>query len=164
MRSTWKSLFGHEEDHVQMELEVWLGGVHVAMLSENRRQMAMVYTGEARPIGVPLVSMAMPVSARRYSDHKVRAFFRGLLPEGAASRPAHNSRSTWVGSFTTMSIGVSGHLGGPLRAHALKTGAKGSLSFLGHPTLPPPPTTTQPPTAPQGILTLSGVSVGVHRH
>lgn len=69
-----------------MELEVWLNGRHVAMLSENRRQLAMVYTGEAHPIGAPLTSMAMPVSARRYSNQKARAFFRGLLPEGEARR------------------------------------------------------------------------------
>ncbi len=69
-----------------MELEVWLNGTHVAMLSENRRQLTMVYTGEAHPIGAPLVSVAMPVGAGRYSDPKVRAFFRGLLPEGEARR------------------------------------------------------------------------------
>ncbi|WP_298388011.1 HipA domain-containing protein [Ferrimicrobium sp.] len=69
-----------------MELEVWLDGKHVAMLSENRRQLTMVYTGEAHPIGAPLVSIAMPVSARRYPDTKVRAFFHGLLPEGEARR------------------------------------------------------------------------------
>jgi serine/threonine-protein kinase HipA len=67
-----------------MELEVWLNGTHVAMLSENRRQMTMAYTGEAHPVGAPLVSVAMPVGAGRYSDPKVRAFFRGLLPEGEA--------------------------------------------------------------------------------
>ncbi len=69
-----------------MELEVWLNGTHVALLSENRRQLTMAYTGDARPAGAPLVSMAMPVSARRYPDPKVRAFFRGLLPEGEARR------------------------------------------------------------------------------
>jgi serine/threonine-protein kinase HipA len=69
-----------------MELEVWLNGTHVAMLSENRRQLTMVYTGEAHPVGAPLVSVAMPVGAGRYSDPKVRAFFRGLLPEGEARR------------------------------------------------------------------------------
>ena len=69
-----------------MELEVWLDGIRVATLSENRGQMTMVYTDEAQPIGSPLVSMAMPVSARRYSNQKVRAFFRGLLPEGEARR------------------------------------------------------------------------------
>ncbi len=69
-----------------MELEVWLNGTHVAMLSENRRQMTMAYTGEAHPVGAPLVSVAMPVGAGRYSDPKVRAFFRGLLPEGEARR------------------------------------------------------------------------------
>ncbi len=69
-----------------MELEVWLNGTHVATLSENRRHMAMVYTGEAHPIGAPLISMAMPVSARRYSDRTARAFFRGLLPEAEARR------------------------------------------------------------------------------
>ena len=74
-----------------MELEVWLHGKHVAMLSENRRQLTMVYTGVAHPICAPLVSVAMPVGAGRYSDPKVRAFFRGLLPEGEArSMLAHD--------------------------------------------------------------------------
>lgn len=69
-----------------MELDVWLNGIHLATLSEKRRQMTMVYTSEAQPIGAPLVSMAMPVSAQRYTDQKARAFFRGLLPEGEARR------------------------------------------------------------------------------
>lgn len=69
-----------------MELEVWLNGIHVATVSQNRRQMTMVYTNEAQPVGAPLISMAMPVSARRYSNQKTRAFFRGLLPEGEVRR------------------------------------------------------------------------------
>ena len=31
-----------------MELEVWVDGAHVAMLSENRRQLTMVYTGSSQ--------------------------------------------------------------------------------------------------------------------
>ncbi|MHB8190143.1 MAG: HipA N-terminal domain-containing protein [Ferrimicrobium sp.] len=69
-----------------MELGVWLNGICVATPSESRRQLAMVYTGGAHPIGAPLVSMAMPVSAGRYSGQKTRAFFRGLPPEGEARR------------------------------------------------------------------------------
>ncbi len=69
-----------------MELAVLLEGRHVATLSERGRQMAMVYTDEAGPLGAPLISMAMPVSTKRYGNQQVRAFFRGLLPEGDARR------------------------------------------------------------------------------
>ncbi len=79
-------LFSGNGDCVEMELDVWLDGVRVAILTEKRRQMSMACTDEALPIGAPLVSMAMPVSARRYPDQKARAFFRGLLPEGEARR------------------------------------------------------------------------------
>lgn len=46
----------------------------------------MTYTNRAHPLGAPLVSMAMPVGSQKYSDKKVRAFFRGLLPEAEARR------------------------------------------------------------------------------
>jgi serine/threonine-protein kinase HipA len=69
-----------------VELDVWLDGRHVATLFEQRRQMTMRYTDAAGPRGAPLVSMAMPVAATRFTDRVTRAFFHGLLPEGEARR------------------------------------------------------------------------------
>ena len=69
-----------------MDLEVWSNGEVIAVVSEKRGKMSMTYTNLARPLGVPLISMAMPVGSQKYSDKKVRAFFRGLLPEGQARR------------------------------------------------------------------------------
>lgn len=69
-----------------MDLEVWLNGEVIAVVGEKRGKMSMTYTNRARPLGAPLISMAMPVGSQKYGDKKVRAFFRGLLPEGQARR------------------------------------------------------------------------------
>ena len=67
-----------------MDLDVWLNGNRVAVVSERRRQMTMVYTGAAGDEGIPLVSVSMPVGTGRFGDRVVRPFFSGLLPEGDA--------------------------------------------------------------------------------
>ncbi|CAG4907291.1 MULTISPECIES: HipA N-terminal domain-containing protein [Acidithrix] len=64
-----------------MDLEIWRNGECIALISEKRKRMQLRYTDGARPIGAPLVSVAMAVSSKPYGDKKVRAFLRGLLPE-----------------------------------------------------------------------------------
>ncbi|MFA5774598.1 MAG: HipA domain-containing protein [Ilumatobacteraceae bacterium] len=66
------------------ELEVWLAGEHVATITENRSGISMVYSGNTRPLGAPLVSMSMPVAIQRYGNKIARPFFHGLLPESEA--------------------------------------------------------------------------------
>lgn len=65
-------------------LQVWMHGRHIATISESRRRMTLTYVEGAAQLGVPLVSVAMPMSANPYPDKIVRAFFHGLLPEGEA--------------------------------------------------------------------------------
>lgn len=67
-----------------MKLNVWLAGEHVATITEDRYGMSMVYTDIAQPLGIPLVSMSMPVTSQRYGNKTARPFFHGLLPEGEA--------------------------------------------------------------------------------
>ncbi len=67
-----------------MKLHVWLAGEHVATIKEDRYGISMVYTEIAQPLGIPLVSMSMPVASHRYGNKTARPFFHGLLPEGEA--------------------------------------------------------------------------------
>jgi serine/threonine-protein kinase HipA len=65
-------------------LEVWLYGVHVATVEQNRRRLALTYTTEARDAyepGTPLLSLSLPVSAETFGSVVVRPFLAGLLPE-----------------------------------------------------------------------------------
>jgi len=66
------------------KLNVWLAGEQVATITEDRYGMSMVYTDIAKPLGIPLVSMSMPVASQRYGNKTARPFFHGLLPEGEA--------------------------------------------------------------------------------
>jgi serine/threonine-protein kinase HipA len=61
-----------------------MDGRNVATLNESRRRMTLTYVEGAARLGVPLISVAMPMSANSYSDKVVRPFFHGLLPEGEA--------------------------------------------------------------------------------
>ena len=65
-------------------LHVWMHGRRVATVNESRRRMTLTYVEGAAQLGVPLVSVAMPMSSITYSDKVVRPFFHGLLPEGEA--------------------------------------------------------------------------------
>ena len=59
-------------------------GCHIATINERRRKMTLTYVEGAARFGVPLISVAMPMSANSYPDKIVRPFFHGLLPEGDA--------------------------------------------------------------------------------
>lgn len=65
-------------------LGVWMAGQHIATITESRNKMKLTYVVGAAQLGVPLVSVAMPMTAGAYTDRIVRPFFHGLLPEGEA--------------------------------------------------------------------------------
>jgi len=68
-------------------LAVWLDGVRVAEISQERRRFRLVYTEDAIrrfELGVPLLSLSLPLTGQPYPHGVVRAFLDGLLPEGDA--------------------------------------------------------------------------------
>jgi serine/threonine-protein kinase HipA len=70
-------------------LAVWLYGDVVALTEEERGRIRLTYTGaalERYPLGFPLLSLSLPLTAERYTDGVVRPFLDGLLPEGAPRR------------------------------------------------------------------------------
>lgn len=71
------------------ELAVWLHGVRVAVVSEERSRLRLAYTKDALdryPLGVPLLSLSLPLAQERYTQGVVRPFLDGLLPEGDSRR------------------------------------------------------------------------------
>lgn len=65
-------------------LAVWLYGVRVATVEEERGRLSLDYTEEALtrfPLGSPLLSLRLPLSAQRFEHQTVLAFIDGLLPE-----------------------------------------------------------------------------------
>ena len=74
------------------ELAVWLYGTNVARIEEYRRQrLRLTYTDaalERYPLGVPLLSLALPLRPEPYPHGVTRAFLDGLLPEGEMRRAA----------------------------------------------------------------------------
>ena len=68
-------------------LAVWLNGVEVAHVDQERGRLRLEYANGAfirYPLGVPLLSLSLPLTRRRYPHGVVRAFLDGLLPEGDA--------------------------------------------------------------------------------
>lgn len=68
-------------------LAVWLDDLRVADIYQERRRLRLVYTDEAMQryaLGVPLLSLPLPLTGQRYPHGVVRAFLDGLLPEGEA--------------------------------------------------------------------------------
>ena len=68
---------------------VWLSGVRVAVVGRERSRFRMVYTQDALArdeLGVPLLSLSLPLTEERYPQGVVRAFLDGLLPEGEARK------------------------------------------------------------------------------
>jgi serine/threonine-protein kinase HipA len=64
------------------ELAVWVNGIRVAVID---RALRMAYTEDALgrfALGVPLLSLSLPLTAERFPQGVVRAFLDGLLPEG----------------------------------------------------------------------------------
>lgn len=67
------------------ELAVWLYGERVATVDRRRGRPRLAYTEEALArydLGTPLLSLALPVGAERYTQGVTRPFLDGLLPEG----------------------------------------------------------------------------------
>lgn len=67
------------------QLAVWLYGTRVALIGQERGRMRLTYTHDALvryPLGVPLLSLSLPLTAERYAHGLVRPFLDGLLPEG----------------------------------------------------------------------------------
>lgn len=75
------------------ELAVWLYGIRTATVDQERGRLRLVYTEEALdryPLGVPLLSLSLPLTPRRYTHGVVRPFLDGLLPEGEARQAVAN--------------------------------------------------------------------------
>lgn len=73
------------------ELAVWLYGIRVASVDQERGRLRLTYTEEALgryPLGVPLLSLSLPLTPQRYTHGVVRPFLDGLLPEGEARQAA----------------------------------------------------------------------------
>jgi len=67
------------------QLAVWLYGTRVAVIERERGRLRLTYTGEALArfeLGVPLLSLSLPLMPERYGHGLVRPFLDGLLPEG----------------------------------------------------------------------------------
>jgi serine/threonine-protein kinase HipA len=65
-------------------LAVWLYGVRVATVEEERGRLSLDYTEDALtrfPLGSPLLSLRLPLSAQHFEHPTVQAFVDGLLPE-----------------------------------------------------------------------------------
>lgn len=71
------------------ELAVWLYGERVAIVDRERGRPRLAYTDEALgryALGMPLLSLSLPVATRRYTQGIVRPFLDGLLPEGESRK------------------------------------------------------------------------------
>lgn len=70
-------------------LAIWLYGIRVAVVEQERDRLRLHYTKEALEryaLGVPLLSLSLPLTPGRYPHGVVRAFLDGLLPEGEPRR------------------------------------------------------------------------------
>lgn len=71
------------------ELAVWLYGVRVAVIDQQRGRLRLAYTEDAldqHPLGTPLLSFSLALRRERYTHGVVRPFLDGLLPEGEARK------------------------------------------------------------------------------
>ena len=71
------------------DLAVWLYGDQVAIIERVRGRPRLHYTQQALdryPLGLPLLSLALPLTPQPYSQGVVVPFLDGLLPEGDARR------------------------------------------------------------------------------
>lgn len=67
------------------ELAVWLYDANVARIDQVRGRLRLRYTDDALAhyaLGVPLLSLSLPLRPERYTHGVVRPFIDGLLPEG----------------------------------------------------------------------------------
>ena len=71
------------------DLAVWLHGDHVATVVQVRGRPRLSYTEAALgkyPLGLPLLSLALPLTPQPYTPGVAGPFLDGLLPEGDARR------------------------------------------------------------------------------
>ena len=71
------------------ELTVWLGNLPVAAISQERSRLRLTYTTEALDrydLGLPLLSLSLPLTTQAYPQGVTRSFLDGLLPEAQARR------------------------------------------------------------------------------
>jgi serine/threonine-protein kinase HipA len=69
------------------DLAVWLYGINTASIEEEQRHLRLTYSDDALrqyPLGLPLLSLSLPLRPERYTHGLVRPFLDGLLPEGEA--------------------------------------------------------------------------------
>jgi serine/threonine-protein kinase HipA len=91
-------------------LDVWLYGMRVATIEQQRGRLRLAYTDEAQArydAGTPLLSWQFPVVRQPYPNAAVRAFLDGLLPEGSA----RNTIAADLGISATDTFGLIGILG-----------------------------------------------------
>ncbi|CAN5754644.1 type II toxin-antitoxin system HipA family toxin [soil metagenome] len=75
------------------ELAIWLYGIRVASINQERGRLRLTYTEEALgryPLGFPLLSLSLPLTPQQFTHGVVRPFLDGLLPEGEARQAAAN--------------------------------------------------------------------------
>ena len=71
-------------------LAIWLYGIRVAVVEQERDRLRLHYTKEALEryaLGVPLLSLSLPLTPRRYPHGVVRAFLDGSTP-GSVEHPS----------------------------------------------------------------------------
>lgn len=125
------------------ELAVWLYGERVAVIDRERDRLRLVYTEEALrrySLGLPLLSLSLPVSSRRYTQGIVRRFLDGLLPEGEARRSI--ARDVRVSERDTYGL---------IRAIGRDCAGAIIIQPIEDPAPPAPTTTTAEPLSPDEI-------------
>lgn len=84
-------------------LEVYLGEAHIGQIVETRKGGRFAYDLEVieRHAGMPLLSLALPVKKKPFSEAKTSNWFNGLLPEGsrrdAVAKSFGISPYDWIG-------------------------------------------------------------------
>lgn len=87
------------------QLAVWLNGVRVAVIDQERSRLRLEYTEDAldqHPLGTPLLSLSLALRRERYTHGVVRPFLDGLLPEGEARQAV--ARDFSVGTDDTYGL------------------------------------------------------------
>ena len=113
-------------------LAVWLDGVRIAVIIHERGRLSLFYTEEALTryeLGVPLLSLPLPLTQQRFTHNIVRPFLDGLLPEGDARQAAAHD----VGVSRDDTYGL---------IRALGRDCAGALVIQPEDDLPPPTPTT----------------------
>ena len=130
------------------ELAVWLYGDHVATIDRDRRGPRLTYTATALrryTLGTPLLTLSLPVAARRYPQGVVRSFLDGLLPEGEARKAIARD----VGESASDTYGL-------IRALGRDCAGAVVIQPADDPPPPAPTTTTAEPLTTEEIESLVG--------